>query len=244
MKTKNLLLLQKITFILIILQFCTSCVYADPFGIRGSGVKATEKREVGNFSRLDVSAGFEVILTHGSQPEVLIEADDNLMKTIITKVEGNELNIYVKGSVSPCSPMKAYITFVNLSEIELSGAVKLHSPELLDFDRLLLDLSGASAIEMETRIDALKADMSGASLMNLKGSAKNADIECSGASNIQMFEFQVENMNLELSGASSAEVWASQNLKVDASGASKARYKGNPRIVVDTSGASSVKKID
>lgn len=244
MKTKNRLLLQKITFILIIFQLCTSCMYAEPFGIRGNGVKATEKREVGNFSRLDVSAGFEVILTHGSQPEVVIEADDNLMRTIITKVEGKKLNIYVKGSVSPRSPMKAYITFVNLSEIELSGAVKLHSPELLDFDRLLLDLSGASAIEMETRIDALKADVSGASLMNLKGSANKADLECSGASNVKMVDFQVENMNLDLSGASSAEVWVTQNLKVDASGASKARYKGDPRITVDTSGASSVKKVD
>lgn len=225
-------------------QLLISCTFAGPFGIKGSGVKKTETREIGNFTGLDVSGGFEVVLKQGSSQSLVIEADDNLMREIITEVRGGELNIYTRDNVWPNTKLVAYITFVRLDDIDISGAVKVFSNENLSFDRLTLDGSGASEIDFTADVRNLEAGFSGASKLHLIGNVNNANIECSGASKLYLADFNANEVRLELSGASYAEVSVIDKLVVEASGASDVKYKGEPKTVtVDTSGASKVRKL-
>ncbi len=242
MKTKTILFLQKLFLIFFASQLLGSCAYNETFAQRGSGVKATEQRNAGNFTKLDVSSAFEVTLSQGTKAELIIEADDNLLSEIATVVSGGRLSIYVKDRVKPITKMKIYLTFVSLDDIELSGAVKLHSEEVMSFDRLNLGLSGASSIDLEGNFQKLNVDLSGASGLKLSGQAESAFLESSGASNLALLNLSVRKMKLDLSGASNADVWATESLRVEASGASKVKYKGNPQLTVNTSGASTVKK--
>ncbi len=233
-------------FILLFLlsQLAISCTFAGSFGVKGSGVKKTEAREVSNFTGLDISGGFEVVLKQGSTQSVVIEADDNLLRDIITEVRGGELNIYTRNNVWPHTKMKAYITFVKLEDIDISGAVKVFADENLSFDRLGIEGSGASEINFSADVRNLKADFSGASKLILKGNVNTVFIECSGASKLYLADFNANEVQLDLSGASYAEVSAAEKLIVEASGASDVKYKGEPKtFTVDTSGASKVRKL-
>ena len=53
-----------------------------------------------------------------------------------------------------------------------------------------------------------------------------------------------ENTRVDISGASSADVFASVKLDVQASGASGVKYRGAAAVTQDVSGASNVKKVD
>ncbi|MDP2238334.1 MAG: head GIN domain-containing protein [Bacteroidales bacterium] len=244
MKTMKFnLKMQVFVVLLMVFQLFSACSYADPFAVRGSGNKQVEERNVRSFVAIDVSGGFEVILKQGSAEALTIEADDNLMKLIVTEVRGGELKIYTEGNVSPKTKMKAYVTFVKLDEIDLSGAVKLRAENKLTFNRLSIEGSGASDIELDLSADRIEADLSGASKINLSGSSPKVELECSGASKIYASGLEATSIRLDLSGASYAEVFATESLIVDASGASTIRYKGNPeRLVTNTSGASKVSK--
>lgn len=244
MKNKKVFLPKSAVLIVLMVQVFSSCTFAGSMGIKGSGKAISEERQISNFTGLDVSGGFEVVLTQGNQQALVIEADDNLMREIITEVRGGELNIYVRGSVSPVSKMKAYLTFVHLEDIDISGAVRVNAEQKLSFEKLNIEGSGASKIEFSAEMQSLKADFSGASTVNISGNVNDLKIECSGASKLYLSDLQASTAKLELSGASYAEVNVSGNLRVDASGASDVRYKGDPKDVsFDTSGASKVREM-
>ncbi|MEI9957281.1 MAG: DUF2807 domain-containing protein [Ferruginibacter sp.] len=58
----------------------------------GSGNVVTENRTVDNFTGIDVSSSFDVEVKIGSPASVRVEADDNIIKYIVTKVSGERIN--------------------------------------------------------------------------------------------------------------------------------------------------------
>ena len=67
--------------------------------------------------------------------------------------------------------------------------------------------------------------------------------DVSGASNLNLESFPVNDATVTVSGASHAVVNPSGTLNVDASGASSLQYIGNPNLgTINTSGASTVNR--
>ena len=65
--------------------------------IEGSGHVTTEKRIVqGDFKSIDVSNAIDLVIEQADVTEIVVEADDNLQKDIITKVENGTLVIKCK----------------------------------------------------------------------------------------------------------------------------------------------------
>ena len=105
-----------------------------------------------------------------------------------------------------------------------------------------VEISGASAVK-----GALDADgnavmnLSGASTVELTGSAQDLNVEASGASQVRLSGFTVRNAGVNLSGASQGTVNAGGTLSGTLSGASHLGYRGNPTLGdINTSGGSSV----
>ncbi|HOI31465.1 MAG: DUF2807 domain-containing protein [Bacteroidales bacterium] len=204
---------------------------------------AKETRNVGNFTSLDISGAFEVFLVQGSTTEVVVEADEDIIDRIITKVDDHELNIYLKGTVRSFKKMKVYITFNELEGIDLSGAVQLTGGNNLQFNRLDLELSGACDVAFDLEAQIIDLDLSGASKLKLNGNVENIKAECSGASKLHLVDLKAAHIDFDSSGASTAEFWVTESLNVDGSGASNVRYKGEPKTLnVNSSGATTVKK--
>ena len=69
-------------------------------------------------------------------------------------------------------------------------------------------------------------------------------MEGSGASHARCYNLLAENADVDMSGASSAEVFGSVKINATASGASDVKYKGKGTVTKNESGASSVEKVD
>jgi hypothetical protein len=75
--------------------------------------------------------------------------------------------------------------------------------------------------------------------MKLSGSAKEAKLEVSGASHLDLTDFAIDQADAHLSGASHATVNAKSKLDYSVSSASHLGYRGEPSIGRhDRSGAS------
>jgi hypothetical protein len=232
-----------IVFILLILAgtgFMGTCI--DIQGIKGDGDVVKEKRDVSGFVSLEVSGAFEVFLYQGKTESLTVEADKNLMGIIKTEVKGDKLRIYTDENIKSFTKMNIYLTFEELEMIDISGAVEVSSEDLLIFDELSLDGSGASELDLKMEVANLNADFSGASEINLSGMAKVAIFDLSGASEIDAIDFEVKHCELDVSGASDARLFVTDNLEVNVSGAASVRYKGSPQLSSDISGAGSLKK--
>lgn len=241
MKTEKI---KSIGIAAILLLFITSissgCMLID--GVEGNGRVVTEERNVSDFNGIDISNAFEVILKQGSSESLTIEADDNLLELIVTEVRGGVLKIYSEKNIRHPKSLKIFLTFKEIDYIDISGAVELTSDGKLIFDEIEIDGSGASEIDLELEAEKLEIDFSGASEIDLKGKVTDVEISVSGASEISAYDLETDFMDIDISGAAEARVFANKELNVEASGAASVRYKGNPNIYTNVSGAGSVKR--
>lgn len=126
--------------------------------------------------------------------------------------------------------------------------------------RVAIDASGASRVELTTVCDSLRGDISSASTLSLSGKTAQANIKISGASLLRGSDFDADQLdlqvssassaiakarscNVEASGTSKANIECSEHLSASASSASSITYSGNCQLILEsTSGASSIKK--
>ena len=228
--------------LLILFAFTTSACNK----IKPSKKITTEERAIGTYEKISVYDAFDVSVTYGSATsKIIVEANDNLMKYIITELDGDYLVIKLdsKISVKSSATLKINITVPKLTEIKASGASSVEFLSELSTSNLNLNLSGASALKGDVNLTSCNFNLSGASHTDVAGSINTAIIELSGASSIGNYNCSIDTLSINLSGASSGSLTANNWLKVNASGASCLHSKGDPTIgEQEISGGSSLIK--
>lgn len=234
-----------VTLILgIILMMQTGCTYAFK-GVRGNGNIVKQERNISSFSGLEVGGAFRVFLTQGDEEKLVVEADENLLDIIETKVRGGTLIISTNENIKQFKTMNIYLTFKDIDDMEISGACHLSGENKFRFNDLDLDCSGASEVDIKLSANSLNMDISGASSVDLFGSAERISLDISGASSLDAYELEMVDCDIEVSGAANARISVNNELSAEVSGASKLRYKGNPKIIShEVSGAGSLKKVE
>lgn len=219
--------------------------YTDYFtAIKPSNNIATETRKVSDFDRIEVEGIFQVDVTYSSNEEIEIKAPENLHQYIELTVKSGTLHIEIKKKTKVNSPhsINVHISTAKLNGFELSGASSVHLNNQLKDNNLSIESSGAAYFEGDVNVREAELELSGAANVLLSGMATDANLELSGASHVKDYAFEVDNLDVELSGASSLKITTLKRLEGDISGASSLRYDGNPSIKnIATSGASHVK---
>jgi len=141
-------------------------------------------------------------------------------------------------SLSGASEINGLESEGRYAKLNLSGASKLKK---FTFTGNSIDakLSGASHISLDnTNIDDCKVNCSGASTFDGRGYAAKTTFSGSGASDFKTFDLESENLDIDLSGASSADVTVNHTIKGRLTGASILRYKKAKNVNVSLEGAS------
>jgi copper(I)-binding protein len=230
--------------------------------VTGSGEIITLEMDYKDFERIEVSSAFDVKVTRADSYMVTLNVDEALVEYLNVKKSGGTIYIGLKSGFTYMNQTrKAEITLPRLRRLELSGASDGIIKGFSSSDDIAFDISGASRLDLtELKTGDLDMDvsgaskvigdvemnkgdfnLSGASTIELTGSATDINIEASGASGIIMTNFNTINADVELSGASDAEIAVSERLSIDLSGASKLTYSGDPKLgSIDVSGSSSI----
>ena len=229
--------------LLLIIIITSSCNHFNRKRVSGDGNIVTRERPLNGFSGVDVGSAMDVVVSQDSTYSIKIETDNNLQDLIDVFVDHGVLHIYTRDGFNP-NPSRKTVVYVSapiLKEFYVSGASSLRSTEKIQgTETVAIGVSGASHINLDLNAPTVDLELSGASQANLKGETRDLSIQGSGSSDIKAYELLSENAHVDISGASSAEVYASIKLEADASGASKIKYRGNATVNSNSSGASSV----
>lgn len=212
--------------------------------VTGSGNLVTLEQPNQNFSRVEFTHAFQAEVTQGEAYSVVITIDDNLEQYLQVSQTGDTLKIgFQPGLLSlRNATMRARVTMPELTGVGGSGATQIRIDGFESSKDLRVDVSGASTLRGNIDAGNLNADISGASRLELTGRGQDGRINVSGASQANLANFAMQNVDAEASGASRAEVNASGRLDAQASGASMVLYNGNPTMGrIQTSGASNVR---
>jgi hypothetical protein len=227
----------------------SSCHFFHGKRIDGNGNVTTESRQVSGFNSVEVSGAITVNITQAPDFAVKVEIDENLQEYIEVYKEGSVLRIRQQENTSLNTTKDKIYVYVSAPEyrkLHASGACSLISEnQLMGNYTMDIDLSGASNAKLNIDASKVEARLSGAGSIELDGEVNELDIHGSGSSDIRCYEMVAQHVDVDISGAGSAEVYAGVSLKADLSGAASVRYKGNPtEVKKSVSGAGSVNKAD
>jgi hypothetical protein len=210
----------------------------------------TKKFKVANFKSIELGSTFEVHVHKGNVYAVSVTGREKDIEEIEVTSSGGKLAIGYETSWkwswnNSRSKVVVNITLPRLESGEFTGACKVDLLGFTNEEEMRLLFSGAAKGSAEgLRTDKLKIELSGASDCRITGQSDYLKVEASGASHLKALEFLSRNVDVEASGAISAQVHVQKSLQVDASGASHVKYKGSPIINKDLSGAASLHQVN
>lgn len=228
-------------FALSSLMLITSCYFAGNLG-----PMTDEERNVTDFDRLKVSSGIDVRLSQGNRHRVIIKANEDIIDDVESEVINGTLKLNVdRNWFRGGGTVKAEITFVELSSIDVSAGSDVESDGLLTFEDLEIEASAGSDLRLNLEAYDVKLRTSSGSDANLKGAARNFEARASSGSDISAFGFEVENAVLECSSGSDVKAYVTHTMKVKASSGSDIHYKGDPELLeVNTSSGADLNKVN
>jgi hypothetical protein len=191
----------------------------------GSGVMATEARDVQGFREVSLSGVGALTIEHGDRESLIIEAEDNILEIIETKVVNERLTIGFDrpATVVPTKSIRYRLTVINLDAIDLSGA--------------------GSIVAHGINTDRLEVTVSGAGSLTVAGEADHQDVLLSGVGSYNAEGLITNTASIEVSGAGTAKVQVNEHLEVNVSGAGSVHYLGDPTVESSVTGLGSVKRI-
>ncbi|MCK8493916.1 DUF2807 domain-containing protein [Spirosoma sp. RP8] len=195
---------------------------------------------LGNFDRLDMGSAFTITVQPGNDYRILAEGDRRNLDDLDVYTRNGTLYARYRNSRNRQYETSFTITMPTLRGVAFSGASQSSIAGFLDLNEFDIELSGASKGQFTVQARQVKVALSGASNLQLSGAGTSLGTDLSGASMLQAFAYPVDAANLNLSGASKANVSVSGSLDIEASGASNVRYRGRPSVRQRLSGASSV----
>lgn len=215
--------------------------------VKGNGHITTQKRDFSTFNKIDAGGSYKIILVQGNTSSISIDADDNIMEYIITRLEGNTLSVSTKNgyNIDPSKQIVLHVTSPVFKEIGGAGSCTINTEGKLDQQEALkIDMSGSCDAHIDAKCPAVKVSGSGSCDAELSGETRDLDISGSGSMGVKAFNLLAENVSVSISGSGSAEVFASKILKVSVSGSGDVEYKGAATVEQHISGSGSVKKVD
>lgn len=246
---KNILYITAIAFTS---SFLSSCEGIWPNCLDGNGVVVTQERTVGSFDRLESNGDFQVYVYPGDETFIEVEADENLMGYIITRVYQDELIIETRhnGCMRSSGPVTITVITPDLNSAELNGSGKIWCDSLttsalrtdidgsgdiqfvyLDVSTLKAEVSGSGTMMINGFFDDIDALIDGSGEIVLTGESLNTLYDVSGSGKISGNNMLTSTCYVDISGSGSVSAWVTDLLDVDISGSGSVYYYGEPPVV-------------
>ncbi|MGO8701066.1 MAG: head GIN domain-containing protein [Limisphaerales bacterium] len=180
----------------------------NPNAIHGSGNIKTEARNVGSFTKINLSGSPDIAVTIGPELSVAVTTDDNILPVINTTVDGATLNVYSKQSYHSTQEVKVEITMPALDGVSVSGSGDIQ-------------VAGLKAGELEARV-------TGSGNVTLKGSAERLRAEVTGSGDVHAGDLSAKRARVNVTGSGDVTVRASAELEATVTGSGDVNYYGNP----------------
>lgn len=206
--------------------------------VRGNGNVVTIDRSTADYDEIAVAGWFDVELVSGTEGQLTIRGEENLLEYIKTEVKDDKLVIKVKKGVNlkPSSWGKdggIYVTVPvqEVEEVSLSGSGDVISSTVLKSENFRTRISGSGDISLNVEAETVEATLSGSGDIKLSGQTGNFEVRVSGSGDVKAYELNANNVEATISGSADVKVTANEMLYARVSGSGDIHYRGNPKKI-------------
>jgi len=226
---------QKNILLIVITLFSVSFVQAQFWGgkkIKGNGNFTTETRTTDDYDTIKCAGWMDFELVKGTEGDLKLEGESNLLDYIITEVEGNSLIVKIKNNVnlkpSFNKTIRITIPFNDIEKVSLSGSGDVVSKDLITSNDFTTSLAGSGDIVLDIEATNVEAKISGSGDITLRGSTKNLDASVTGSGDFHGTKLDADYTEAKVTGSGDVSVVCNKELKARVTGSGDIEYRGNP----------------
>ncbi|MBO6607280.1 head GIN domain-containing protein [Psychroserpens sp.] len=202
--------------------------------IKGNGKMTTETRTTSSYDGIKCAGSFDYILVSGTEGQLTLEGESNLLEYIVTEVKDGKLHVRTKKgknlSTSWNKTIKVTIPVEDISQVSLSGSGDLWNEGMtLSSNNLDVSLSGSGDVVLDVNTQSVSGKVSGSGDLTLKGSTNSLRASVAGSGDFHGFNLKSVNTDVSVNGSGDAAVHCSGDLKARVSGSGDIEYRGNPK---------------
>jgi hypothetical protein len=193
--------------------------------VQGSGIVGREGRAVSGFHAVQLQGEGEIRVAFGNTEGISIEADDNFLPLIGTRVENGVLIIDLDDreqplNLQPTRPIRFTIAAKMLDGFEIMG--------------------NGTLVAEDVKADRVTVTIHGCGDVRLTGEAREQFATITGAGNIDTRDLHTAYTRAEIKGSGNISVWATDQLDAAVMAAGNIEYKGLPMINQTISGMGTI----
>ena len=229
---KIITLITKFILVALTALLFASCNHSINFkSIKGSRNVTIEKRNVdGNFKSIEVSNAIDLIIEQSDVTEIVVEADDNLQKHILTKVENGTLVISCdKNYFINMKAMKVIVKMPVIEQLEANSSASITSVNTINGENITLNTSSAATINLNIESDDITCDSSSGSTITIDGMALKMKANAASGSKIDAKNLLVNEVNAEASSGATISTHPIVSLDAEASSGGSISYHKVPK---------------
>jgi DUF4097 and DUF4098 domain-containing protein YvlB len=234
--------------------------------VSGSGTKAEDVR---NFSRLrgvHLATVGDLRVEQGDKDQLVIEADDNLIKYIATSVKDGILRIDIEEGVSirTRSALRFTLTTSSFEMLSTSSSGDITARDLKG-EHVALRVSSSGDISVQD-VEAKSMEISTSSSGDISVAALRAqelDVKLSSSGDVAIRDGSVERQEVRISSSGDyqatdlrslravvstsssgdAKLWVVDHLRASSSSSGSVRFRGNPKVESRTSSSGDIERL-
>jgi hypothetical protein len=217
----------------ILLVSSTSCIIGGwDNHITGNGNVVEEIRDISGFTGVHLSSGIDVLLSEGKDFEVRVEADENLLEVITTELKGDILVVGTdRVNIHNARAKRVHVTLPELKTLKVTSAGDCEGQTLFHCEDLDLDITSAGDLTLEVKADRIDVNIRSSGDVRLSGKTDVLHASLSSAGDLQAFDLVAGEVDVDVSSAGDARVYATDEISMNASSAGNIYYKGGARVI-------------
>ena len=210
--------------------------------IKGEGPIVERELSISEFSKIDLGASFDVVVSQGPVQKVLAVGNENIIEHLNTNVFGGQWDVNFDQGCYSDFDLTVYITVPSIDQIKLSGSGKVNLQDFNQENDLTVSLSGSGGFTMNDfeSADNLFVNISGSGSFYANKEVtcfNNVTVRCSGSGSFRGYSIESKECTATTTGSGSCYVFADVNLNATTSGSGNIYYKGNPSVDSHSSGS-------
>ena len=223
----------KFLIAILVSLFFASCHFNGDFnGIKGSGNVITENRTINeSFSKIEVNSGIKLVVEQSENKSVTIEADDNIVSHITTKVENGTLIIETDSGYNTDQNPKVVVKLPVVSGLKATSGSSISTSNRLVTENITVSLNSGSSGEIEVEADYIKVESESGSSVDISGIALKAEAISSSGSEIDADGLNANEVFADANDGSSIAVDPIVKLNAHASSGASVTYKTTPKTL-------------
>ena len=231
----------------LLLILCTSCINAQWGTVRGNGDVTTESRSVGEFDIISVGGPYHVLLVPGTEGQIEITTDSNLLEKIVTEVDGDKLKIRTEKNTNIKTSSGAIRVKVFYRDIEgaaMAGSGKIRATEPIKSEEFSVKIAGSGDIELELYNQITEAVVTGSGDAKLSGKANRFEGKVTGSGDIMASELEATVAEGKITGSGDIKMYGTESISGHIVGSGDIRYRGNvDKVNTKVVGSGSVRRL-